>query len=104
MLVHMAFHRAVKPEKEAEMIEAMKRFGRSMVGNPGFRQSYSLKDPKTKALVGLAIWDSPEALAAARPKMVQALEGVDFSLLEENDPEIYLLEIQWAGGELHNTD
>jgi antibiotic biosynthesis monooxygenase (ABM) superfamily enzyme len=55
MLVHMAFHRDVRPGKEAEMIESMKRFGRAMVGNPGFLQSYSLEDPKTRALVGVAI-------------------------------------------------
>jgi antibiotic biosynthesis monooxygenase len=104
MLVHMAFHRDVKPEKEAEMIETMKRFGRAMAGHPGFRQSYSLKDPKTNALVGLAIWDSEAALAAARPAMSQALEGVDFSQLEDSQPEVYLFEIQWAGGDLHHTD
>ena len=104
MLVQMAFHRDVKPEKEAEMIESMKRFGRAMVGNPGFRQTYSLKDPKTRALVGLAIWDSQDALAAARPAMSKALEGVDFSRLEDSAPEVYLFEIEWASGELHNRE
>jgi len=104
MLVQMAMHRAVKPEKEAEMIESMVRFGRAMVGSPGFRQTYSLKDPKSGALVGLAIWDSAEALAAARPAMGRALEGVDFSQLEDSAPEVFLFEIKWAGGELHNTD
>jgi len=100
----MAFHRDVKPDKEAEMIETMKRFGRAMGGHPGFRQTYSLKDPKSGALVGLAIWDSQDALAAARPAMGQALAGVDFSQLEDTAPEVYLFEIAWASGELHNSE
>jgi heme-degrading monooxygenase HmoA len=104
MLVHIAFHRDVKPGKEDEMIESMKRFGRAMRGMPGFRQSYSLRDPKTKALVGLAIWDSPAALSAARPAMSEAIKNVDFSKLEASDPEVYMLEVAWAGGELLDTE
>lgn len=104
MIVHMAIHREIKPGKEAEMIESMKGFGRAMVGKPGFRQCWSLRDAKTKALVGLAVWDSPEALAAARPAMSKALEGVDFSQLEESDPEVYLFEVAWGAGELLDTE
>jgi heme-degrading monooxygenase HmoA len=104
MLVQMAFHRDVKQGKEAEMIESMKQFGRAMQGKPGFRQSYSLRDPKSKALVGLAIWDSPADLAAARPAMSEAIRNVDFSQLEDSDPEVYLFEVAWAGGELLSTD
>jgi hypothetical protein len=36
--------------------------------------------------------------------MSKALEGIDFSQLEESDPEVYLFQILWAAGELHNTD
>lgn len=104
MLIHMAFHRDIKPGKEAQMIASMKDFGRAMVGKPGFRQCWALRDPKTKALVGLAVWDSPEALAAARPDMGKALEGVDFSQLERSDPEVYLLEVAWGAGELLDTE
>jgi len=104
MLVHIAFHRDVKPGKEAKMVEAMKKFGRAMQGKPGFRQCYSLRDAKSKALVGLAIWDSPSDLAAARPAMSKAIEGVDFSKLESSDPDVYVLEVAWAGGELLSTD
>jgi len=104
MLIHIAFHRDVKPGREAEMIEAMKRFGRAMAGRRGFRQCCSLRDPRSRALVGLAIWDSPEDLAAARPAMAEAIAGVDFSQLEDSDPESCLLEVAWAKGELLSTD
>jgi hypothetical protein len=36
--------------------------------------------------------------------MLVHMEGVDFSQLEDRPPEVYLFEIEWAGGELHNTD
>ncbi len=104
MLIHLAFHRDVKPGREQDLIESMKQFGRAMQGRPGFRQSYALRDPKSGALVGLGIWDSPDALAAARPAMSEAIRDVDFSQLESSDPEVYLLEAAWAGGELLATD
>src|SRR5262245_38034359 len=103
MLVHMAIHRDVKPGKEAEVIEAMKAFGRAMQGKPGVRQCWSLRDPARSALVGLAVWDSPEALAEARPDMARALVNVDFSQLEDSVPDVYALEVEWAAGELLTT-
>jgi heme-degrading monooxygenase HmoA len=92
MFVHIAIHRRPKAGKEQFLIDSMHRFGAAMQGQPGFQQVSTLKDRKTGALVGLAIWDSEEALMAARPVMAEAVKDDNFEEWEDEPPEVFLLD------------
>ena len=92
MLVHIAIHRHPKPDKEQLLIDSMHRFGAAMQGQPGLQQVHTLKDRKTGALVGLAIWDSEESLMAARPAMAEAVKNDNFEEWEDESPEVFMLD------------
>jgi len=92
MLIHIAIHRRPKPGKEQFLIDSMHRFGVAMQGQPGLQQVHALKDRRTGALVGLAIWDSEEALMAARPVMAEAIKDDDFEEWEDEPPEVFVLD------------
>jgi hypothetical protein len=78
MFVNLSVHR-IKPGKETEMIDSMHRFGEAARAAGGVQRMHTLKDEKTGALVGLAIWDSKEAYEAAGPALMKAVEGDDFA-------------------------
>ncbi len=64
MFVAIGIHRPY-PEKEALLIDSMRRFGEVMKKQKGLRQVHQLRDERSGALVGLAIWDSKEDWEAA---------------------------------------
>jgi len=92
MLIHIAIHHHPKPGQEQFLIDSMHRFGAAMQGQPGLQQVHTLKDRKTGALVGLAIWDSEEALMAARPVMAEAVKDDNFEEWEDQSPEVFVLD------------
>ena len=91
MFVHLAIHRP-RPGKEKLLIESMHRFGHAMLGVTGLQQVHTMLDAKSKALIGLAIWDSKDQWEAARPKMAAAVKDDPFAEWEDNPPEIFHLE------------
>lgn len=91
MFVHLAIHRP-RPGKEQQLIASMHKFGNAMLREPGLQQAHTMMDPKTGALIGLAIWDSKEHWEAARPKMLEAVKNDPFEEWEENPPEVFHLE------------
>ena len=91
MFAHLSIHHA-KPGQEAALIDSMHRFGAAMQGQPGFQQAYTLRDGRTGTLVGLALWDSREAMVAARPAMADAVVNDAFDAWEEGESEVFHLE------------
>ena len=92
MFVQLSIHR-VRPGQEEFLIDSMHRFGNSIKSQPGLQSVFTLKDPKTGNLVGLAIWDSEESMIAARPLMAEAVKDDDFEAWEEaGSPTTYRLE------------
>ncbi len=91
MLYHIAIH-TPKPEHAQKVIDSMHRFGAAARTQPGLREVHTLQDRRDGTLVGFAIWDSPDALAAARPAMAAATEGDDFETWEAEPVRMFLLE------------
>jgi len=89
MLYHLSIHRP-KPEHEHDLIDSMHRFGAAARAQ-GATEAHTFKDSRSDALVGLAIWDSDDDLAAARPALSAAVEGDDFDTLESGPVELFLL-------------
>lgn len=91
MLYHIAIH-TPRPEHAQDVIDSMHRFGAAASSQPGLREIHTLQDRRDGTLVGLAIWESADALAAARPAMAEATEGDDFDAWEAEPIRVYLLE------------
>jgi hypothetical protein len=78
VFVSISVHR-LKPGKEPLMLDSMRRYGEAARQEGGLQRVHTLKDEKSGALVGLAIWDSKEAYEAAGPALMKAVEGDDFA-------------------------
>jgi heme-degrading monooxygenase HmoA len=91
MLYHLSIH-TVKPEHEHDVIDSMHRFGEAARTQAGLREVHTLKDRRSGALVGLAVWTSPDALEAARPALATAVDGDDFETWESEPVRVMLLE------------
>ncbi len=89
MLYHLSIHRP-KPEHEQDLIASMHRFGAAAL-DQGATEAHTFKDVRSDALVGLAIWQSDDDLAAARPALGAAVEHDDFDLWESSPVESFLL-------------
>jgi len=89
VLYQLAIHRP-KPEHEQDLIDSMHRFGAAARGQ-GAIEAHTLKDERSDALVGLAIWRSADDLAAARPALAAATEGDDFDAWESGQIELFTL-------------
>jgi hypothetical protein len=88
MFVNISVHR-IKPGTEALMIDSMHRFGAAAKEAGGLQRIHTLKDEKTGALLGLAIWDSKEAYEAAGPALMKAVEGDDLGDWHEGEWQSY---------------
>ena len=91
MLYHVSIHRP-KPEHEHDVIDSMHRFGAAARTQDGLLEVHTLKDRRSDALVGLAVWASAEALEAARPSLAAATEDDDFDAWEAAPIEGFLLD------------
>jgi hypothetical protein len=77
MFVSIAVHR-VSADAEPPMIDSMHRYGEAAKAAGGIRQIHTLKDERSGALVGLAIWESKDAYEAAGPALMEAVANDDF--------------------------
>jgi heme-degrading monooxygenase HmoA len=91
MFVHLSIHRP-RPGKEDQLVDSMRRFGEAGGSIPGLREVHTLRDRESGTLVGLAIWDSPEAFDAGVKRMRAAVEEDDILAWEEGLPDVFLLE------------
>ena len=72
-----------KPGKEDLLIDSMHRFGAAAKTQAGLQRVHTLCDSEKNVLVGLAIWDSKEAMLAARPVLLEAVKDDDFEAWED---------------------
>ena len=91
MLYHLAIHHP-RPGAEEALIQSMHRFGEAARAHDGLREVHTLRDLTSGALVGFAVWESAEALQAARPALAAATEGDDFDAWEAEPVQVYLME------------
>ena len=91
MLYHVSIHRP-KPEHEQDVIDSMHRFGDAARTQGGLLEAHTLKDRRSDALMGLAVWESAEALEAARPALAAATEHDDFDAWDAAPIEGFLLD------------
>lgn len=91
MIYHIAIHRP-HPEKRHLMLDSMHRFGAAVRQQPGLREVRTLSDEESGVLIGFAIWESKEALMAARPVLREAVKNDPHAEWEPHPPEVFLLE------------
>ena len=91
MLYHVSIHRP-KREHERDVIDSMHRFGAAARTQDGLVEVHTLKDRRSDALIGLAVWESAEALDAARPALAAATEDDDFETWDAAPIEGFLLD------------
>jgi quinol monooxygenase YgiN len=91
MLYHVSIHRP-KSEHQQAVIDSMHRFATAAMMQEGLVEVHTLKDRRSDALVGFAVWQSVEALEAARPALAAATEHDDFEAWEAAPIEGFLLD------------
>ena len=87
MFVNISVHR-VKPDAEQHMLDSMRRFGEA-ARSAGAVQAHTLRDQRSGALLGLAVWESQEAYEAAGPALIRAVERDDFDAWHEEPSQTY---------------
>lgn len=91
MLYHVSIHRP-KPEHEQDVIDSMHRFADAARTQDGSLEVHTLKDRRSDALIGLAVWESAEAFEAARPALTAATEYDDFDAWDAAPIKGFLLD------------
>jgi hypothetical protein len=91
VLYHISIHHP-NPEFERELVDSMHRFGKAASSLPGSLGAHTLKDRSGDVLVGLAMWESADALTAARPALGAVVANDDFDTWEIRPTDVYLLE------------
>jgi len=74
------------------VIDSMHRFGDAARSQDGLVEVHTFRDQRSATLVGLAVWESADALAAAGPALGAATEGDDFELWDAEPIRSFLLE------------
>lgn len=64
MFAHMSIHHP-KPEAVDALIDSMHRYGAAIKGAPGLISVHTLQDADAGVLVGLALWESRDAMMAS---------------------------------------
>jgi hypothetical protein len=91
VLYHLSIH-SPNPEFRQAVVDSMHRFGEAARTQPGLVEVHTLADTRSDTLVGLAVWESAEALGAARPALGAATEGDDFDAWDAKPIRSFLLE------------
>ena len=78
MFVNISVHR-IREGMEPLMVESMRRYAAAAEASGGLRRAHTLKDERSGALIGLAIWDSEKAYEAAGPVLMEAVKGDDLA-------------------------
>ena len=90
MYIHLAVHYP-KPEHAADLLASMHRVDDAAQGAPGLIQIGAWRDRDTGRLVGLAMWESPEAFAAAAGQIFQAIQDDPLDEWSEQPPDVFHL-------------
>jgi hypothetical protein len=76
VFVNISVHR-IRDGKEQLMLDSVRRYSEAARAAGGLQHVYALRDERSEALLGLAIWDSKDAYEAAGPALMRAVEGDD---------------------------
>lgn len=72
-----------KPEHRAAVIDSMQRYSRTARSRPGLEWT-GVVDDGSGRLVGIALWASEEAAAAARPALMAEVGDDPFEMWDEH--------------------
>jgi heme-degrading monooxygenase HmoA len=81
---HMSIHHP-KEGKKDDLIASMLRYGAAIKDAPGLIEVHTLRDERSDALIGLAIWESKEAMQASIHLARAAVENDPFDEWESTD-------------------
>ncbi len=84
MYINMAIHHPI-PGKETALIDSMHRYGAAIKGAPGLISVQTLYDEDQHVLVGLAMWESEQAMMASVHLARAAVENDPFDEWEAED-------------------
>ncbi len=76
MFAHLSIHYP-KPEHVDDVLASMQRVAEAAQGAPGLISIGPWRDARSGRVVGLALWESPEAFEAAMPGIFAALPDED---------------------------
>jgi hypothetical protein len=79
MITHLVIHYP-KPEYRADLLASMHRVDAAAEGQPGLVRINAWSELDGDRLVGISIWESMDALAAARPIIFAVVEDDPFDL------------------------
>jgi heme-degrading monooxygenase HmoA len=91
LFVHLAIHH-VRPGREAELTESMRRFGEPLEGAPGLGLHWLLRDDAKGVLVGITTWDDRGSWEAVIDRARATTDGTDFGELSTAPPDVLQLE------------
>jgi heme-degrading monooxygenase HmoA len=91
MIVHMTIHYP-KQGAEAALTDSMHRYGAALKDAPGLISVHTLRDERSGALVGLALWETEEARQASIHLARAAVANDPFDQWESRDVQGFLLE------------
>ncbi len=86
MYVQMSIHHP-KAGAEDALIDSMHRFGAAVKDAPGLISIHTLQDKAAGVLVGLALWESREAMLASIHLAHAATENDPFDAWEAEDTQ-----------------
>lgn len=81
---HISVHHP-KEGKTDTLIDSMHRFGAAIQNAPGLISVHTLRDTRSDALIGLAIWESLEAFQASVHLAREAVANDPFDEWEADD-------------------
>ncbi len=87
----MSIHRP-RAGKEHLTVDSMPRFQNAVADRPGARAATTFKDRRTGWLVGIAVLDDWESIAAARPAMEESTKYDRFDEWEEVEVHSFQLD------------
>jgi heme-degrading monooxygenase HmoA len=87
MYIHLVIQHP-KPEHIGDMLASMRRVDKAAQGSPGLIQIGAWRDQDSDRLVGLAIWETPDAFHAAAEQIFKAVADDPFDQWCERPPDI----------------
>lgn len=86
---HITVHHPKEGKTDA-LIDSMHRFGEAIKGAPGLIEVHTLRDERSGALIGMAIWESIEAMQASIHLARAAVANDPFDEWEAGDVQGFL--------------
>jgi heme-degrading monooxygenase HmoA len=90
MFVHLAIHHP-KPEYADDLLASMLRVDAAARGATGLIQMGAWRDVRSDRLLGLALWESPEAFQASAERIFAVVADDPFDRWLEQPPDVFHL-------------